>query len=253
MDDSRNLAFLLQRTARNWPRLPAVALGDVVLHDYAALARRASGLGAAMRDAGILPGERVAIVARNVPATIETLFACWWVGLTAVPVNAKLHPLELSFVLANSGARWVFVDEAWARVLAENTHEAPALERVQLLGDAAYEQLVAHRAIAQPDAVAPSDPAWLFYTSGTTGRPKGVVISHSNLHAMSQCFVSDVEAIAPGDAILHPAPLSHGSGLYVIPHVARGAVNVVPASGGFDPAEIVTLLERWDHALFFAA
>ena len=65
------------------------------------------------------------------------------------------------------------------------------------------------------------------------------MISHGNLAAMSRCFLADVEAVAPGDAMLHPAPLSHGSGLYVLPHVRRGAVNVVPESGGFDPAEIV--------------
>jgi len=253
MTRADNLALLLARTARNWPRLPAVALGDDVLYDYAALARRAAGLGAAMRNAGLLPGERVAIASRNVPAYIETLFACWWVGLTAVPVNAKLHAKELAFVLADSGARWAFVDDDWAATLAGEPIDVATLEQMRVLGDAQYEQLVATAGSADPDAVAPTDPAWLFYTSGTTGRPKGVVIAHGNLHAMALCFLADVEAIAPGDAILHPAPLSHGSGLYVIPHVARGAVNVIPVSGGFDPAEIVTLLARWDNALFFAA
>ena len=79
------------------------------------------------------------------------------------------------------------------------------------------------------------------------------MLSHGNLLAMSLCFLADVEAIQPGDAILHPAPLSHGSGLYVLPHVLAGAVNVVPESGGFDPAEIVSLLGRWDRSCFFAA
>ena len=253
MVPSNNLAWLLARTARTWPRLPAVASGAKVVHGYETLARRASGLGAAMRGAGLLPGERVAIVSRNVPAYIETLFACWWVGLTAVPVNAKLHAKELAYVLDNSSARWVFADEDWVVALRDADLAPTSLEHVQLLGDAAYERLVTHAGTGDPDAVAPSDPAWLFYTSGTTGQPKGVVISHSNLQAMSQCFLSDVEAIAPGDAVLHPAPLSHGSGLYMIPHVARGAVNVIPESGGFDPAEIVTLLDAWDRALFFAA
>jgi acyl-CoA synthetase (AMP-forming)/AMP-acid ligase II len=79
------------------------------------------------------------------------------------------------------------------------------------------------------------------------------MLSHGNLSAMSDAFLESVEAVAPGDAMLHAAPLSHGSGLYVVPHVARAAVNVVAESGGFDPAEIVALLERWNHARMFAA
>jgi long-chain acyl-CoA synthetase len=70
---------------------------------------------------------------------------------------------------------------------------------------------------------------------------------------MIECFLIDVEPIAPGDAILHAAPMSHGSGLYILPHVARGAVNVVPESGGFDAAEVIALLRHWERALFFAA
>jgi long-chain acyl-CoA synthetase len=80
-----------------------------------------------------------------------------------------------------------------------------------------------------------------------------VVITHGNLRAMSDCFLTDVETVAPGDAILHAAPLSHGSGLYVLPHVLAGATNVVPESGGFDPAEVVELIDVFDRALFFAA
>ncbi len=70
---------------------------------------------------------------------------------------------------------------------------------------------------------------------------------------MSRCFLADVEGVTPGDAILHAAPLSHGSGLYVVPHVLAGAVNVIPESGGFDAAEMFSLLGAWDGALFFAA
>src|SRR5207244_4625093 len=90
-------------------------------------------------------------------------------------------------------------------------------------------------------------------TSRACGRPKGVVLRHRNLFAMSLCFLADVEAVLPGDAVLHPAPLSHGSGLYVLPHVLSTAVHVIPESGGFDPEEIFTALERWSAACFFAA
>ena len=245
-----NVAALLARAGRVWPRLPAVALGATALHDYASFAGRVARHAAGMRAAGLAPADRVAIVARNHPAYLDALFACWWAGLVAVPVNAKLHPKELAWVLDDCGARWAFVDEDWHATLGGLRF--PALERAVVVGGREHEAL-AGSATADPAPVASDAPAWLFYTSGTTGRPKGVEITHANLVAMTQCFLSDVEGIAPGDAILHPAPLSHGSGLYAVPHVARAAVNVVPVSGGFDPAEIVDLVGAWDRALFFAA
>jgi long-chain acyl-CoA synthetase len=248
-----NVASQLLRTARCWPRLPAVAVGDATLHDYATLARRTAGLAGGLRAAGLRPGDRVVLASRNVAPYIEALYGCWWAGLVAVPVNAKLHPKEMTYVLANSAARCAFVDPVWARALAPLPSGLDALERVIAWDDAQYERLVAHPSAGAPAAVAADSPAWLFYTSGTTGRPKGVEITHANLAAMGACFLSDVEAIEPGDAILHPAPLSHGSGLYVIPHVARGAVNVVPASGGFDADEIAALVGAWNRSLFFAA
>jgi long-chain acyl-CoA synthetase len=255
MDTSslHNVASFLARAALRWPAHPALAAGARTLCDYAGLARRASRLASGLADAGLRAGDRVALVARNVPAYIETLFACWWAGLVAVPVNAKLHPGELAFVLRDSGARWAFADDAWRRALDGVASDVPALERVVEFGGGDYLALLAHPASPPVAAVSADDAAWLFYTSGTTGRPKGVIISHANLRAMTQCFLADVETIAPGDAILHPAPLSHGSGLYVLPHVARGAVNVVPLSGGFDADEIFALLDAWDGALLFAA
>ena len=247
---AHNVAALLARSASLWPARPAVAEGEGILHDYASFASRVARQAAGMRDAGLAPGDRVAIVARNHPAYLDALFACWWAGLVAVPVNAKLHPKELAWVLGDCGARWAFVDEDWHAALGGLA--VPVLERGLVLGGREHEAL-AGDAARDPAPVARDAPAWLFYTSGTTGRPKGVEITHANLVAMTQCFLSDVEAIAPGDAILHPAPLSHGSGLYAVPHVARAAVNVVPASGGFDASEIVDLVGAWDRSLVFAA
>ncbi|HYQ99497.1 MAG TPA: AMP-binding protein, partial [Casimicrobiaceae bacterium] len=248
-----SVAALLARTARSWPRLPAIALGDRVVCDYAALAARAARIAGALHAAGLRSGDRVALVSRNVPEYVEALFGLWWAGLVAVPVNAKLHSRELAFILADSGARWVFVDGAWEAAIGAAAADAPALERVVPFAAAGFAELRAAAALAGPAPCDDRDPAWLFYTSGTTGRPKGVVITHGNLRAMSQGFLTDVEAVAPGDAILHAAPLSHGSGLYVLPHVLAGAVNVVPESGGFDPDEIVALLDAWAAASFFAA
>jgi long-chain acyl-CoA synthetase len=108
-------------------------------------------------------------------------------------------------------------------------------------------------AACEPAGREPQDTAWLFYTSGTTGRPKGVMITHRNLLAMALCYLADVDPIARQDASLYAAPMSHGAGLYCVPHVLAGARHVVPASGGFDPAEVLRLAARLRHVSLFAA
>src|SRR6185436_5183489 len=91
----------------------------------------------------------------------------------------------------------------------------------------------------------PDDPAWLFYTSGTTGQPKGATLTNRNLLLMSLSYYADIDPVMPRDSILQAAPLSHGAGLYGLPHVARGAVSVFPESGGVHGDEIAALLRRW--------
>jgi long-chain acyl-CoA synthetase len=121
-----------------------------------------------------------------------------------------------------------------------------------VLGSADYHALFKTEPMAMT-AQAADDLAWLFYTSGTTGRPKGAMLTHRNLAVMSDAYAQEVDPITPGDPILHAAPMSHGSGLYIMAHVAGLGVNVVPESGGFDAEEIYRLLDRWPRASMFAA
>lgn len=248
---AQNLATLLRRTARRFPSRPALAIGNGVVADYATLARRVSAIASALRRE-LHEGDRVLLASRNCVDYIEMLFACWHAGLCAVPVNSKLHPAEMDYVVENSGARWAFADRAWCGALASSA-SGHRLERVIEIGSASYKGLREGDGNCDPTPVLESAPAWMFYTSGTTGRPKGVVLSHGNLLAASMCFLVDVEPVAVGDTILHAAPLSHGSGLYVLPHIIAGAVNVVPESQGFDPQEILDLLPRWTNVRMFAA
>src|SRR5215510_5403204 len=105
-----NIAHFLAPAARAFPEKPAVSHGDRVVATYAQLARRAAALARALRDRfGLHPGERVALSMANTPEYIEILYAAWWAGLTAVPINSKLHPEEAAYILADSQARLCFV------------------------------------------------------------------------------------------------------------------------------------------------
>ena len=248
---SVNVAQLLVRSAHAYPALPALARGERVTCTYAELAARVSRLaaGLALR---VSPNERVALVMKNCPQYVELLFACWHAGLCAVPVNAKLHPRELEFILQNSGARLCFATAGLFGAVAPLQASVVCLEETIDVDGPRYAALCA----GAPMPIAArgaGDPAWLFYTSGTTGRPKGVTLTQKNVMAAILNYFSDVDAIAPGDAIIHAAPMSHGSGFYILPHVAHAGLNVVPESGGFDAAEIYALLQAHHGVTMFAA
>jgi long-chain acyl-CoA synthetase len=249
-----NLAQLLARSARVFPGRPAVALGTRTLQDYAALARRCSALAASLRATlGLEPGDRVGIFGTNSPEYVELVWAAWWAGLAVVPINAKLHPKEAEYILDHSGARVCFVTPDLANAIVPLAGAVAGLERVLVTGGDEHRRLGSAHATPDVAPAAPDDMAWLFYTSGTTGRPKGVMITHRNLLAMTLCYFADVDEIGPGDCVVHAAPLSHGSGLYGLPHVARAAKQVIPESGGFDAAEVFDLARVHRGVTMFAA
>ena len=246
-----NLAVWLHRAGLAHPDRPAVGRGDRVVRSYAAFAGRAARLAGTLREGcGLAPGDRVVIAAKNSPDYLDALYGVWHAGLVAVPANAKLHGAEFGYIIAQSGAR---VCLASPEVAAEiGPHAPPTLERLIAIGSADYERLFA----ADPIDVVPraaDDLAWLFYTSGTTGRPKGAMLTHRVLARLSEAYAAEVDAVAPGDAILHAAPMSHGSGLYIMAHVMRLAINVAPESGAFEPDEIFRLFGAWRRASMFAA
>ena len=245
-----NLALWLEAAGRDDPSRPALGIGPRVLRNYGEVASRVARLAASLQAMGLAPGERVAIAAKNSPDYLEVLYAVWHAGLAAVPVNAKLHGAEQGYILEQSGARVCFASEGLDTEIAP--HAPGSLERLIVIGRAEYQKLFA----ADPVAVAKrngDDLAWLFYTSGTTGLPKGAMLTHKVLAAASEAYRSEGDTLAPGDPILHAAPMSHGSGLYIMAHVRGRGVNVVPESGGFEPEEIFSLFRAWPHSSMFAA
>jgi long-chain acyl-CoA synthetase len=246
-----NVALWLERAGKSHAASPAVALGERVVLDYGTLARRAARLGSALRaNCKLACGDRVAIVAKNCVAYLEALYGIWHAGLAAVPVNAKLHGAEIGYILEHSGARVCFVSPGLDADIAPFAPKS--LEKMIVIGRSDYERLFAGDAMSAVPR-APDDLAWLFYTSGTTGRPKGAMLTHRVLSVASHAYATEVDPILPGDTILHAAPMSHGSGLYIMAHVARLGINVVPESGGFEPAETFRLFGRWPRASMFAA
>jgi long-chain acyl-CoA synthetase len=230
--------------------MPAVGRGTQIALSYRELAQRASRLAGGLRQLGLKPGDRVAIAAKNCVEYLEIIYGIWHAGLAAVPANAKLHGRELAYILEHSGARACFVSSGLDTEIA--AHAPGNLERLITIGGKDYAAMVAADAVPLTPRSS-DDLAWLFYTSGTTGRPKGAMLTHRSLIQASLAYLSEVDATAPGDTLLHAAPLSHGSGLYMMPTVARLGVNVVPESGSFEPDEIFALFDHWKTMSLFAA
>jgi long-chain acyl-CoA synthetase len=246
-----NIAMWLERAGQSHASRPAIGRGTRVIHDFGTLASRAARLSGALRTQfGLRPGERVAVVAKNCSEYVELLFAIWHAGLTAVPTNAKLHGAELGYIIEHSGARVCFASSGLDDIIAP--HAPNSLERLIRIDGPGYDALVGADAMSL-EPRAPDDLAWLFYTSGTTGRPKGAMLTHRSLAQATYAYTMDVDQVAAGDTILHAAPMSHGSGLYIMAHVALGGINIVPESGAFDPAEIFSLFRHWPAVSMFAA
>lgn len=175
------------------------------------------------------------------------LLGAWFAGCVAVPVNRRLHPLEIRYIIEDSGAAAVFYDAAHQDVVAEACRNVPSSVFVALDAgeDLTLRDLLARgvrRAVAVK--VASFDPAWLFYTSGTTGQPKGAVLSHANLLRMVAACNAEVCAFTARDVALHVTPLSHGSGLYLLPSLAAGAENVFLSPGRVEADLILETVER---------
>ena len=248
-----NIAHLLPRIAQQDAHRPALFHGTHCVATYGEWARRCEHLALQFQRAGLQPGDRVAIFCRNHPRYLEVMFGAWWAGLAVVPINAKLHVREAQWIIENAQARWAFVTAD----VTQDAHET--LQGLERVIDIESPEADAWWAINEDTPPLPivqrqaNDLAWLFYTSGTTGRPKGVMITHRNLMTMGLAYFTDVDAIDMQDAIAYAAPMSHGAGLYAIPHLMAGARHVIPASGGFNAAELFELGRALGPLSLFAA
>lgn len=249
-----NLANLLMRAARTYGHRPAVSSGLEVSLNYESLAQRSASLAAGLTERlGLKKGDHVAVIMKNCPQYLEVLFGLWFAGLTAVPVNAKLHPNEFAFILDHSGSKACFTTPDLVEKVAPLAADVDDLGTIISTGETDYDRLFSRPGHGSPEDLLPDDVAWLFYTSGTTGRPKGAMLTHHVIEFMAIVHLADIDTVSEQDSIIHAAPLSHGSGMYVLPHIARAANNVIPKSGGFDTGETLELIAHYPGCSFFFA
>ncbi|MBO0765948.1 MAG: AMP-binding protein [Hyphomicrobiaceae bacterium] len=244
-----NLSLTLKTIAKVYPGRPAISWQGGGL-SYGAFESEVERIAGALRGRhGLRPGERVALAMENAPELLPALYGVWRAGLSAVPMNSKLHAREMAWILADSRAKLCIATPKLGEALS--APDLAGLPAIVVTGTADYLALLEGEAVpgepGEPDA-----DAWVFYTSGTTGRPKGALLTHRNLIFACHCYYADIDTLGVQDTILHAAPLTHGSGLYGLAHIARGSHNVI-LPGSFDPERVLAALTKYANVSMFAA
>jgi len=242
-----NIATLICAIVRRVPDALAISWIDQPIWNYGELWARASSLAAGMKMAGLAPGDRVLMTMSNSIHYYEVMLAAWIAGLVPSPQNCRLHPAEMGYAAQDNGARICFSTPELAEPLCEHLPKDCQLVDV---GSETFTGLHADKPleIQHRDA---TDPALLFYTSGTTGRPKGAIHTHRTLTSMSVCFLADSQCGAD-DHILHLAPMSHASGFFGMSYLLRGRNHVILPTGAPNRDLFTRALSRFSPLTFFA-
>jgi fatty-acyl-CoA synthase len=256
IDAARSMAHgeQLARVGRKFPDRTALVWQDD-RRTFAELDRRVDRLSAALAARGVGAGDRLALLMGNSLEMVEALFAGWRLGALVVPVNFRLVAEEVRFVLDDAGASAIVVDEHLGALVAAVRPSLASLRTVVVHGEAgaagpggeALADLFAGGAEAVPAPTVPDHaPALIMYTSGTTGRPKGAVLTHFNL-VMSTLGSMITQGITGEDDVWYGnLPLFHIGGLSgILPYVMGGGTSVVVPSTGFDADQAVADLERY--------
>jgi fatty-acyl-CoA synthase len=218
---------------------------------WAALYQRVNDIAAAMRGRGVGAGDRVAIMMLNRPEFLETMFAANALGAIAVPVNFRLTAIETAFILTDSGARLLVADEATAEVAASARAACAHEIGFVATGDAGLAAgadpyfPACSEPVEPPDVDVPEDsPALIMYTSGTTGRPKGAVLTHQNLQCLALTVIRAWRLFDDHEVNMCVVPLFHMAAISgAAPMTAIGATTVLMPSAGFSAAATLDLLE----------
>ncbi len=241
---ARHLVDLLRHFARHTPEAPCLAHEDTLLN-FADMDRRSSQLANALLARGIGAGDRVAILDRTSPASYELFFACAKIGAIMMPLNWRLSAAEIAGILADGTPALILV----ARDLMALLDQAALPGRIELgAAYSAWRDAADDADPAMPHAA--DDPLLLLYTSGTTGAPKGVVLTHES-HAYNGRIAAEAWGFASGSVNLVAMPLFHIGGIgYGMMALSQGGHTVLMQQP--EPAAVMELIARHrvTHAFF---
>jgi fatty-acyl-CoA synthase len=209
------------RRARKTPDSIAIIHGQTQL-SYAGLHARVTRIAAGLRALGVRHGDRVAYLGQNHPAFLETMFATWAAGGIFVPLNVRLAPPELAHQLTDSGAATLVYGPAHAATAGALRHSVPLAHLVAVDGEASADGVLGYgdlAAAATPrwadEPVSLDDPCLIMYTSGTTGRAKGALLTHGNITWNAVNVVVDTDVSSDAVALV-VAPLFHTAALNML-------------------------------------
>lgn len=213
---------------------------------FSELDDRVTRLANALSARGIGHGDRVAVLGYNSIELVESWLAVLRLGAIAVPVNFRMVADEIAYVLADSGAAAVLADVALAPTVEEACAKAPSVDTVITIGGDMDDIIAAADSAVTELTVEDEAPAFIMYTSGTTGFPKGAVLTHRNLYLHAFSSIATLGNRDDDDCWMAVAPLFHTAGVSgMLPMFLNGGSAVIPPSGGFDPAAIVaTIVEE---------
>ena len=240
-----SLATVLAESARRTPDGLALVQGDLRL-GYADLWRQARQHGAALQARGVGPGDRVALLAPNVADFVRAYYGILAAGGVVVPVPTLLNADEAAYIVKHSGAQTVLYDATFAGVATPAAERVgvPAWDIASLAGDD-VEPLRTHVAREAEDT------AVIFYTSGTTGRPKGALLTHLNLVLNSTVNAFDANPIRRDDVVMGCLPLFHTFGQTVSMNSTFRVGATLLLQPRFDAAAAIELMHRERATLFF--
>ena len=246
-----NVANLLVRSALHHPERPLWIDGSRSI-SYGEGRQRLDAIASALRHRGE-HGDRVAILSSNRFEAFEIYLAAMRAGMVAVPMNPKLHPSEYAYILSDSGAKFFAFSANFEDVVQQIGKEISLPSHLFRIGGEGGGNAQPYEALLEGElhpyigsAIDPNETAWLFYTSGTTGRPKGAMETHRNLVTMIHNFLtSGLGEASETDVMLHLAPISHGTASIGLVYLARGGAQAFPLSKSFEAPKVFEAIQRF--------